>query len=169
VTLKNTGGQSLKWNVAVQPVGTTWLKVDTDHSTVPPGGQQAIKVTADTKGLTAGQKYDAILIFTSNGGDKQVSVKLTVNPPPVANAGANQTVAAGSKVTLDGSGSKDPGGQPLTYEWTQTGGTTVTLDSSTAVKPTFTAPASAGDLTFQLVVSNGQTKSSPATVTITVK
>ena len=36
------------------------------------------------------------------------------------------------------------------------------------MKPTFTAPASVTTLTFQLVVNNGQTNSSPATVTITV-
>jgi hypothetical protein len=44
----------------------------------------------------------------------------------------------------------------------------VTLSSSTAVKPTFTAPSSATTLTFQLVVSDGSQVSQPSTVTITV-
>jgi LmbE family N-acetylglucosaminyl deacetylase len=88
--------------------------------------------------------------------------------PPAANAGPDQTVAVGSVVHLDGSGSSDPAGNPLTYQWTQTGGTTVTLSSSTAVQPTFTAPASLDGLTFQLVVSDGQASSDPATVVITV-
>ena len=87
---------------------------------------------------------------------------------PVANAGANQTVGVNAAVQLDGSGSSDPNNHPLTYSWTQTGGPTVTLSSNTAVKPTFTAPASPTTLTFQLVVNNGQVNSSPATVTITV-
>ena len=70
---------------------------------------------------------------------------------------------------LDGSGSTGPSGSTLTYQWTQTGGAAqVTLSSSTAVKPTFTAPASLDGLTFQLVVSNGQASSNPATVAITV-
>ena len=33
----------------------------------------------------------------------------------VANAGANQTVGVNATVQLDGSGSSDPGGHPLTY------------------------------------------------------
>jgi hypothetical protein len=72
-------------------------------------------------------------------------------------------------VQLDGSGSSDPNGDPLTYQWTQTGGTPITLSSSTAVNPTFTAPASPSTLTFQVVANDGQASSSPATVTITVQ
>ena len=69
---------------------------------------------------------------------------------------------------LDGSGSRDPNGNPLTYQWTQTGGPAVTLSSATAVKPTFTAPATAATLTFQLVVNNGTLSSAPSSVSITV-
>jgi len=87
---------------------------------------------------------------------------------PVASAGPAQTVNSGAAVTLDGSGSFDPNALPLTYQWTQTAGTSVALSSTTAVQPTFTAPATGGTLTFQLVVSDGQYTSAPATVTITV-
>ena len=87
--------------------------------------------------------------------------------PPTANAGPNQSVTAGATVHLDGSGSVDPGGNP-SYQWTQTSGPAVTLSSATAVKPTFTAPASSATLTFQLVVSDGSLTSEASTVTITV-
>jgi peptidoglycan/xylan/chitin deacetylase (PgdA/CDA1 family) len=91
------------------------------------------------------------------------------NQPPVASAGSAQTVSAGSTVQLDGSGSSDPNGDPLTYQWTQTGGPAVTLSSGTVVAPTFTAPTSASTLTFQLVVNDGTVSSSPSSVTITVQ
>jgi LmbE family N-acetylglucosaminyl deacetylase len=93
---------------------------------------------------------------------------VTPSNAPVANAGSNQTVQAGAAVQLNGSASSDPGGKSLTYQWTQTGGTAVTLSSSTAAQPTFTAPSAAATLTFQLVVNNGTVSSSPATVTVTV-
>lgn len=88
--------------------------------------------------------------------------------PPVAYAGADQTVSAGEMVTLDGSGSFDPGGDALTYQWTQTGGAAVTLSSDTVMAPAFTAPGAAGPLTFRLVVSDGTGPSSPAHATVTV-
>ena len=40
----------------------------------------------------------------------------------------------------------------MTYAWTQTSGTTVTLNDATAQSPTFTAPSHRTDLEFSLVV-----------------
>ena len=95
-------------------------------------------------------------------------VMLPAGPlPPVAEAGPEQTVAVASDVTLDGSGSRDPNGDALTYQWTQTGGPSVTLSSATAAKPTFTAPGTASTLTFRLTVGDGEFTASD-TVTITV-
>ena len=42
------------------------------------------------------------------------------NPPPLANAGVDQTVRAGTVVTLDGSNSTDPNGSIASYAWAQT-------------------------------------------------
>ena len=92
--------------------------------------------------------------------------------PPVANAGPAQTVTSGATVTLDGSGSTDPNGLPMSYAWTQTGGTTVKLSSNAVAKPTFTAPTvTSGQttVTFQLKVSDSGGTSAAASVTITVK
>ncbi len=86
---------------------------------------------------------------------REVTVTV-VNDVPVANAGTNQMVATGTFVGLDGRGSRDPGGKPLAYRWTQlaTGAPAVTLSGSTTAQPTFT-PAGAGSYQFRLVVSNG--------------
>lgn len=78
-----------------------------------------------------------------------------LNAAPVADAGDDKGVAAGDEVTLDGSGSSDANGEALTYDWTQSGGPSVSLSDTTAVSPTFTMPLTATEtLTFTLVVTD---------------
>lgn len=93
----------------------------------------------------------------------------TANTAPVANAGRNQTAAVGATVTLDGSGSTDPDGNPLTYQWSFSKvptGSKATLLAPTTMKPTFSVDLS-GDYTVQLIVNDGKINSAPATVIIT--
>ena len=76
-------------------------------------------------------------------------------------AGADQTVNESSLVTLSGVNSFDSDGDPITYQWVQTGGTPVVLVGPITSTPTFTAPTLAGGvsgsdtLTFALTVSDG--------------
>ncbi|WP_458790444.1 PKD domain-containing protein [Yoonia sp. MH D7] len=98
----------------------------------------------------------------------------SLNTAPTANAGTDANAASAATVTLGGAASNaNDAGQTLTYAWTQTGGTSVTLSDATAQSPTFTAPTLAvGDadeaLTFSLVVNDGIEASSADAVTITV-
>lgn len=95
---------------------------------------------------------------------------LDANDAPVANAGPNQSVSAGSAVDLDGSGSYDPNGDPLvSYEWTLTtkpAGSAAVLDDDTVVDPTFDTDK-VGTYVATLVVGDGTLESAPSTVTIT--
>ncbi|MDC1297748.1 hypothetical protein N8Z37_05655 [Octadecabacter sp.] len=99
----------------------------------------------------------------------------TPNSAPTADAGPDQTsVVSAETVTLDGGGSADTDtGDALTYAWTQTSGTTVTLNSTIAAQPTFTAPTlnigdAAATLVFSLIVNDSTVDSTADTVSITV-
>ena len=97
------------------------------------------------------------------------AMSVNVNRVSVANAGTDQSVDELSVVTLDGSASSDPDGNPLTYKWSAPIG--ITLNSTTAPKPTFTAPEVTvnTDFTFSLVVNDGFVDSPADQVKITVR
>ena len=84
----------------------------------------------------------------SLSGSKLYEGYPTYASAPSANAGADQSKDTSDTVTLDGSASE----RAVSYLWTQTSGTTVTLSDATAEKPTFTMPS--GDVTFSLKVTN---------------
>jgi len=91
-----------------------------------------------------------------------------INNEPIADAGNNQAVSPGESVTLDGTGSSDPDGDTLTYEWIQTGGTDVDLDDDETEIASFTAPDEEDTLIFQLTVDDGRSGTDTDSVTVTV-
>ena len=161
----------------------TYAWTQTSGTTATLSSVTAQQPTFTAPSLNVGDA-DAVLVFSLVVNDGTVdsaadTVSITVQAPtnsaPVANAGSDQTVASATVVTLDGSGSSDAdSGDTLTYAWTQTSGTTVTLSSTTAQQPTFTTPSlNVGDadavLVFSLVVNDTTVNSAADTVTITVE
>ena len=94
-----------------------------------------------------------------------------INVRPTANAGASQTVAAGARVSLDGSASNDPDGGTLTYAWTQTSGPSVTLSGASSANASFSAPSPNSNtvLQFSLTVTDSGGLASTATTSVTVQ
>ena len=91
------------------------------------------------------------------------------NSAPVANTGISQSVVVGALVTMDGSGSTDANGDPLTFKWTLLGkptGSTATLTNPTYPNPKFTADLP-GNYIVSLVVNDGKVDSAQAATTIT--
>ncbi|AUW07355.1 glycosyl hydrolase family 18 protein [Vibrio campbellii] len=93
------------------------------------------------------------------------------NRAPNAVAGADKIVTGEAQVTLSGSGSTDPEGEALTYAWTQTGGSSVTMSGTDSSTLTFTAPETPVDVqyTFTLTVTDPQGASDTDTVQVTNK
>ncbi len=86
---------------------------------------------------------------------------------PMADAGPDQFVQAGTGVQLDGSGSSDADGDSLRYLWTAPAG--VVLSSNAAARPTLVGEPVAGTYAFVLVVSDGVLSSAPDTVRVFVE
>ena len=69
-----------------------------------------------------------------------VEVNDEPNAPPIADAGVNRTVKAGSRVELNGFKSRDPEGEALFYAWSQVRGSKVPLLDVNMPKASFVAP-----------------------------
>ena len=117
--------------------------------------------------------YEASLVVNDGTADSAAdTVTITVaNVAPTADAGPDQpSVNQGDTVTLDGSGSTDPGSDTLTYAWTLTtvpAGSAAALSDAAVVGPTFDTDY-AGTYEASLVVNDGTADSVADTVTITV-
>jgi len=104
--------------------------------------------------------------------DVDVNVNEEPNEPPVADAGANKSVKAGSRVKLSGLKSRDPEGEALYYSWDQVRGSKVSLLDANNSEASFLAPAVSEPRTYRFklrVTDRRGADSLPAFVDVTVE
>lgn len=113
--------------------------------------------------------YSIQLIVNNGHYDSAPSIVhlSTVAVAPKADAGLSHTIKPGEQVQLDGTHSVNPMNRPLTYAWSfvlAPDGIRPHLSDPTSPRPTFRV-ANAGMYTLQLIVTDGDRSSAPATVT----
>ncbi len=153
-------GRDLRINHQGIPAGST---LSPANGTVAPSPATATWSYTPT---TPGETHAVTLTFTDDGNQTcQTSFTLSTpdNQPPDANAGVDQIIEqtgpGATSVVLDGSGSSDPDGDPLTYTWSGDA-------SATGVNPTVSLAPGTHNIT--LTVSDGSA-SDTDTVQITVQ
>jgi hypothetical protein len=167
VTLNGSGSSDADGN----PLTYLWSFVS-----IPAGsGANLTGPTTANPSFLADKTGQYVVQLIANDGvvsSTPATVTITTTPgntAPVANAGPDQTVQLGATVTLNGSGSSDVDGNPLTYQWafvTVPTGSTSKLSSPTIVMPTFVADMT-GQYVIKLLVNDGKVASTQDTVTIT--
>ncbi len=149
---------TLNGSASFDPGGSalSFAWTQTAGTTVTVNGANTANATFTAPNATETLTF-ALAVTNGSGatGADSVNVVVTAGSAPTSNAGTNQTVNGGDTVTLDGSASSDPNGDTLTFDWSQTAGTSVTLSDSDTDSPSFTAPNENTTLTFELTVSDG--------------
>ena len=150
---------SYAWSLTTLPSGSNAIL--TNPTNVSP------TFTADVDGT-----YVVQLIVNDGTVDSAADtvsvIAATENSAPVANAGNDQNVTAGTTVFLDGSGSTDADGDGLFYSWdfvSKPTGSLSEFDDATTVNPSFT-PDLDGSYVISLLVNDGIEDSDPDTLTV---
>jgi hypothetical protein len=133
---------------------------DGGHYTALQAGARATsRIASDGKGLLA------FAAATDAGPEEIILSGQSSNTPPVAATGPDRIVEcagpSGTGVELDGSGSSDPDGDPLTYRWSGPFG------EVEGERPLVLLPL--GVSTVTLIVSDGASDSEPAAMRVTVQ
>ena len=117
-----------------------------------------------------------VLTVTNRGKQASLDVGVTVNDepnePPVADAGTNQTVKAGTKVKLSGLKSRDAEGEALYYAWSQVRGSKIALLDVNNAEASFLAPTVSEKRTYRFklrVTDKKGADSVPAFVDVVVE
>ena len=148
------------WELQARPPGST--AVLDDSTAITPS------FIADVPGDYFAQLVVNDGSVTSLPDTVQIS---TLNAPPVADAGLDQTVPVGATVIVFGGASSDANGHSLTYAWellSAPEGSSAALTTLVDVQTTFVIDMP-GQYVVQLVVNDGFDDSLPDTATITTQ
>jgi len=148
-------------------LGFAWRQTEGEAVSLTDAGTAKATCVIDQPG-----RYGFELVVNDGLASSQPDVVEVIvgNTAPVAVPGPTQYVVQ-DPVTLDASGSYDPDGAALTYQWRQVSGPALTLDGSDTPYPVLHGIVAANRIqtcTFELVVSDGQLESEPATVSVVI-
>ena len=153
--------------------GTGWDQVCHTFSTTQENWEAGEALVVQARLYSSSSGPDPTKYFIDLVSVETTSETATIHFPSaldglIADAGSDQTVDAGSMVTLDGSGSLNTNGEIIAYMWEQTSGVAVNLDDEEAMTTTFTAPNESTTLVFDLTVYDANEDESSDSITINV-
>src|SRR5450432_41522 len=165
---------NLDGSLSTDPDGTivsySWVQISGPS---PSAITNAAAAVTAANNLSAGQYIFELTVKDNGGASTKAQVKITVvtaaPQPPIANAGANQTILLPlNHVTMDGSASIAPSGNIVGYSWKQISGpSTATLTAASSAQTDANALL-AGTYLFQLTVVDNNNEMAMDSVTITV-
>ena len=167
-----TNSVTLDGSLSADPDGSittySWTQVSGPSASALTGGSTAI-ATADN--LIAGQYIFQLTVTDDKGATGTAQVKITVVAsgvqPPIANAGANQTITLPTNsATIDGSGSIAPSGSISGYVWKERSGPSAITLTNTAQNVLNNLVA--GRYAFYLTITDNAGNSATDSVIITV-
>ncbi len=132
----------------------SWTQVSGPAVTLHGANTPAASFTAPDMKMTTPLVFELMVMANGQPATDRVTVTVSADREPVADAGESRTVAGRKLVVLRGSAS-DPDGDVATYAWTQLMGPAVMLDGANTAAPAFTTPDVKVDtsLVFQLTVT----------------
>ncbi len=149
----------------------SWRQVSGSAVTLDSANMATASFTAPSVTMDSTLEFE-LSVRNAGGLTGQDRVVITVQPAttgsaPVVNAGADQTVAMGAWVTLNGSATDADGGA-LNYAWRQVSGPSVNLENPMTASNRFVAPTAAADveLVFELAVTDSTARSGADRVTV---
>ncbi len=170
VTLDGTGSTDPDDGIA----SYAWTQID-DHPALSLTGADTATASFTAPPVDGADRVYAFQLEVTDGAGQtatdEVTVRVTPNLPPTADAGQDQAVEAGDAVILDGTGSSDPDDGIDGYRWSQVAGDPeVALQGVVTETARFTAPEvdGAATLVFQLAVTDTRGERATDEVTVTV-